>query len=300
VPFSWIAAAFVASVSLPAVGARAADDYVGDAACLTCHEALDEGFTRRYRQTIHARVLNEKNAPTASMQNGCESCHGAGREHVEAGGGAGQGMRSFTSEDPAAVAADNVACLGCHKGGERLYWEQSIHDSRDVGCASCHRVMHNASRHNQLAKSTVMDTCGQCHLAQRARQYRNAHMPLREGKLDCSSCHNPHGTIADALIEANTVNDKCYECHADKRGPHLWEHPPVAESCSNCHDPHGTTRASMLKIGQPRLCQSCHIETRHPSEPRSPTSRFVVGSGCLQCHPAVHGSNHPSGNRLTR
>ena len=96
------------------------------------------------------------------------------------------------------------------------------------------------------------------------------------------------------------MNDSCLSCHADKRGPFLWEHAPVTENCLTCHEPHGSTRHSMLKLGLPRLCNSCHIASAHPSQPRAPNDHFVMGSSCLQCHMNIHGSNHPSGFGFTR
>ncbi len=284
-----------------------ASDYVGDTACLTCHEILHKGFTAAYRPTIHAKVFTESNALTALMKRGCEGCHGPGGEHMRAGGGKGKkNIIAFTGASPEAIRSESEICLTCHKGGERLYWAGSIHPSRDVGCTSCHTVMRNASLRDQLAKAEVIDTCGTCHRVQKARQFRSAHMPARgeehgEGRMDCSSCHNPHGTIADSLIAKNTINENCYQCHTDKRGPFLWEHLPVRENCLTCHDPHGTTRDKMLKLGLPRLCQSCHVNTSHRNNPVSdPTDRFVRGGSCLNCHPAVHGTNHPSGNVFTR
>jgi rRNA maturation protein Nop10 len=56
----------------------------------------------------------------------------------------------------------------------------------------------------------------------------------------------------------------------------------------------------MLKVGVPRLCQSCHIYTRHPSTPQPANSRYTLANACMNCHPNVHGSNHPSGNLFTR
>ncbi len=298
-----VALSFAASLLATSVASAQESDayYVGDAACLSCHEALHEGFTTRYQQTIHSKVLNEGNALTAKMMRGCEACHGAGSEHVAAGGGKGVGgFVDFESHEPEAVAAASAVCMQCHDRGDRLYWHGSTHASRDVGCTSCHVVMRNVSRRDQLAKKDVVSTCGSCHKLQLSRQFRNSHMPVRGGKMDCASCHNPHGTIADSLISATTINDNCYECHADKRGPFLWEHPPVTENCLNCHDPHGTTRDHMLKLSPPRLCQSCHTDAGHARSARAPDHRFVRGASCLQCHTLVHGSNHPSGNTFTR
>lgn len=118
--------------------------------------------------------------------------------------------------------------------------------------------------------------------------------------MDCGSCHNPHGTVSDALIAANSINESCYSCHAEKRGPFLWEHAPVNENCLNCHVPHGSIRPNMLKLPGARLCQTCHIEALHPSQNRGPGDRFSVGQNCGHCHSKVHGSNHPSGSVLTR
>ena len=118
--------------------------------------------------------------------------------------------------------------------------------------------------------------------------------------MTCTSCHNPHGSVTENLLKANSVNKNCYTCHAEKRGPFLWEHPPVTENCTNCHEPHGSNHEKLLKISKPRLCQECHIETRHPTRPQDYRTRFVFNRSCTNCHSEVHGSNHPSGRSFTR
>ena len=50
--------------------------------------------------------------------------------------------------------------------------------------------------------------------------------------MACSDCHNPHGAMADFALVGRTLNDTCFTCHAEKRGPYLWEHAPVSEDCS--------------------------------------------------------------------
>jgi DmsE family decaheme c-type cytochrome len=134
------------------------------------------------------------------------------------------------------------------------------------------------------------------------------HHPV-EGKLmGCTGCHRPHGSAnEDSLLRA-TVNDTCYSCHAEKRGPFLWEHPPVAEDCANCHEPHGSSQPALLTLRAPLLCQQCHSQAGHPSLALGPEglpgagqpSSYLVAGSCLNCHAQVHGSNHPSGSRLTR
>jgi DmsE family decaheme c-type cytochrome len=124
----------------------------------------------------------------------------------------------------------------------------------------------------------------------------------------CSDCHNPHGSPNPAQLRQNSVNENCYTCHAERRGPFLWEHPPVLENCANCHEPHGSVNDRLLKVTDPRLCTQCHIAIRHPATPRplkplSPTigpSVFAYNRSCTNCHSQVHGTNHPAGKFYTR
>jgi DmsE family decaheme c-type cytochrome len=276
-------------------------EYVGAETCKGCHE---ESFNR-FSHTKMGRLFLKQPRNTFERL-ACENCHGPGKAHVDQGGG-GPGkdpkIITFAKNDRTPVERRNQTCLTCHTKGARLFWQGSPHEARDVACTGCHTVMTDHSPRGQLAKASEIDTCGTCHLERRAQQMRTSHMPLREGKMTCTSCHNPHGTVTQALLKENSLNDNCYTCHAEKRGPFLWEHAPVVESCVNCHDPHGSNHEKMLKIAKPRLCQQCHIETRHPTSPYgrdNPSLKFVLGRSCSSCHSNIHGSNHPSGFAFTR
>jgi DmsE family decaheme c-type cytochrome len=285
-----------AAMAVPAPGA---EGYVGADTCKGCHEDQFATFarTRMGKLFLHAPRNQQE-------QLGCENCHGPGKGHVEAGGGKGN-IIAFSKKDPTPVEHRNAVCLSCHEKTARLFWQGSPHESRDVACTNCHKVMEDVSPKSQLAKATEIETCGQCHLERRAQQMRSSHMPLREGKMTCTSCHNPHGGVTQHNLKANSVNETCYTCHAEKRGPFLWEHAPATESCTNCHDPHGSNHEKMLKLAKPRLCQQCHVVTRHPTRPygqeTSPSNfKFILGRQCVSCHVTIHGSNHPSGFALTR
>jgi DmsE family decaheme c-type cytochrome len=123
-------------------------------------------------------------------------------------------------------------------------------------------------------------------------------MPLREGKITCTDCHNPHGSATEALLKANSINDNCYKCHAEKRGPFLFEHAPVRENCDNCHDPHGSINEYSLKLSRPRLCFECHGFGHGQST--GINSPYTMGRSCQNCHTAIHGSNSPAGGALQR
>jgi len=283
----------------PAPAAVGSGGYVGAEMCKSCH-------AEQFEQFSHTRMgrLFLKQPRNTQESLGCENCHGPGKAHVEAGGGKGVGgLITFAKNDKTPVETRNAVCLTCHTKGNRVFWKGSPHEARDVACTNCHRVMADHSPRAQLAKPTEIETCGTCHLERRAQQMRSSHMPLREGKMTCTSCHNPHGTVTPALLKENSLNDTCYTCHAEKRGPFLYEHPPVSESCANCHDPHGSNHEKMLRVSKPRLCQQCHVETQHPTRPYGndfASLKFVLGRSCSSCHVNIHGSNHPSGFNFTR
>ncbi len=141
-----------------------------------------------------------------------------------------------------------------------------------------------------------------------------SHHPILEGKVKCSDCHNPHGALTPAMVKHECVNQQCFSCHADKRGPYMFGHPPVEENCLSCHTPHGSSHNKLLTEKVPNLCQDCHTQGRHPTayygqnqawllpngQPNNNTagttaasSRFVSRS-CLNCHNSIHGSNAPT------
>jgi DmsE family decaheme c-type cytochrome len=121
-------------------------------------------------------------------------------------------------------------------------------------------------------------------------------------------------------MKEGSVNDTCFACHAEKRGPFLWEHEPVTDACTNCHTPHGSTAPSLLKARVPWLCQECHSGD-HAAQVNSGANLAagaattvnglnplanaaaraqLTGRACVNCHVLVHGSNHPAGAKFQR
>ena len=104
------------------------------------------------------------------------------------------------------------------------------------------------------------ELCATCHRDKVAKLDRSGHMPVREGKMQCSTCHNVHGaTNVRLLRKGDSIAELCTSCHADKRGPYLWEHAPGRDGCVTCHDPHGSSNERMLVAKPPILCQRCHV-----------------------------------------
>lgn len=284
--------------------------YVGEKVCVGCHQIENKHFGH----TLHAKVFRQ-NPKNERERQVCEACHGPGSLHAVAANSTNRAyLISFTREWGTPVEVQNDQCLGCHKGGQRLHWPGSTHDSNKIACADCHNPMARFSASGLLKKPSIAETCQSCHPQQRAEFMKRSHMPVPEGKMSCADCHNPHGSSTRPLLKADSVNEVCYACHAEKRGPMIWEHAPVRESCVNCHHPHGSNHDKLLQVARPQLCQQCHANTFHPSAfysanqsanntagaPGVAFNSRVMGRSCITCHAQVHGSNHPAGARFQR
>ncbi len=275
---------------------------VGDSACADCHEEVVTAFEKSFHK------LSFKH----SDEFRCEACHGAGAAHVD-------------GEDPALILGpgENLAkleanCLSCHAnvmGGIKEHHVNEI----GIGCTKCHKI------HQPLYKGTLVKSeealCTECHKDVKAKMYLPSHHPVKEEKMGCSDCHKFDGSES---ATPERVNDTCLSCHAQYRGPYVFEHSPVNEDCTICHDPHGSVADNLLKQNEPFVCLQCHQMHFHAnlgavtgeySEPNHPERSVVstrTGSKksmltkCTQCHPMVHGSDLPSqsisgqGKALTR
>ena len=279
----------------PATQKTPAAGYVGADTCLGCHE----GMNKTLGSSVHGKAAHPRSPAAAE---GCETCHGPGSRHLEDPSD-DTALRKFTKMAPRAA---NDACLSCHNKSTHVLWQGSAHDARNLSCVTCHRVHSPETPKALLKASSELALCATCHRVQAMKVKRVSHMPVAEGKMQCTSCHNPHGSTNQRLLRVgNWINESCISCHTEKRGPFLFEHAAGRESCISCHEPHGSSNDRMLVAKVPMLCQRCHIGTRHPSTiydnlAVQNRSTRIIGRGCVNCHQQIHGSNHPSGQSLTR
>ena len=308
---SWLmtAAATLPAVALVALAEPEFDptgDFsrLGADSCVLCHgEGMPQDASGIFATPHAART--DPAAPFSGYQ--CEACHGPSKDHARAqrGGGNVAPHTTFGARATTPASDQDAVCLGCHTSNGRLGWHGSMHEFEEVPCAACHQV--HQPRDPVLDPLAQQERCFTCHQKRRSDTLRPSNHPLRFGSMACSDCHDSHNGNNDFLLVEETVNQTCYTCHAEKRGPFLWEHAPASEDCTLCHRPHGSNHDAMLTKRPPLLCQQCHSPEGHPSLAYTPetfgdelNNRFLLGRACLNCHSEVHGSNHPSGVTLHR
>jgi DmsE family decaheme c-type cytochrome len=267
-----------ATTSQPKAAADSTD-FVGQETCATCHADV----ATKFGTNPHSRLALQH----AGKGVTCEGCHGPGKAHVEGGGDVTK-IRRFDKLSAKDVSA---TCLGCHAGAHPNF-DRSPHAKANVSCLGCHSV-HAPEAQEHLLKAEQPKLCFTCHSDQKAAFDMPFHHPVNEGAVSCSDCHDPHGTFGNNNLKSTAdQNMICTKCHAETRGPFVYEHAAVkAEGCVGCHTPHGSQNARLLNMPNINvLCNQCHSRVANHT-----INGMGAGSDelapCTSCHTYIHGSN---------
>ena len=249
----------------------------------------------------------------------CYQCHSDMSEFEQVAGPhqicGPNGFNCTTCHDPHGQIRQETRkdlCLECHKAGApTMGFHSSTHDLQGVACTDCHNPHPRTQvpqivevSHTQVTRPRRMqmsvqepEACYKCHQKIFGLNALPSHHPIKEGKMVCSDCHDGHGQL-ERNLKGESINLVCYKCHAEKQGPHVYEHPPVTENCAICHEPHGTVANNLLRQPTTFLCLRCHDGHRnsHGSGNRNnidtrPWLQAAFYTDCTQCHRAVHGTN---------
>jgi DmsE family decaheme c-type cytochrome len=299
-PKVWV----LALLTLTAVhcGTLSAQERNGDATltarlCNACHLDKFDALGRNPHAALFAADWQER----TGHDLGCLACHGDVTAHIAAGGGRGT-VRAFRDET---VRAQNDVCLGCHRATHPTF-DRSPHARAGLACTSCHSQHGGAAQALLRALDVPNDNerlgvasrlCFDCHGEPFAELKLNERHRLREGVLECTSCHDPHAPTTRPLL-GGFKQGQCADCHADKSGPFVFEHGASrTEGCTACHAPHGSPNRHLLAHQRvAELCFSCHaaVPQFHAGFGSSAPPRFGLDTQCTSCHSAIHGSNfHP-------
>lgn len=239
---------------------------LGSDQCRACHEE-------------QAKSLRRSNHGQQTLD--CEDCHGSGSLHLTS-----DTHEKIIKFGKLKAEEANGACLWCHSGHEQLQnWSSGAHQAHDVRCIDCHQV-HTAEPKLESRRQRI-DACVACHHKQEAESRLPYHHPVREAKMGCADCHDPHGGTASNNLRNSNLNELCFQCHAEFQGPFTYQHAPVVESCAKCHTTHGSMNRHMLLVSQPTLCLQCHAGHHNGSA-------VPLLNSCTNCHSSIHGSDVPS------
>ncbi len=140
-------------------------------------------------------------APQSLLDIGCERCHGPGKEHVE---DARKGRRPGSLFTYTRASGPTVMNL----------------------CAQCHRRPSETHGADLELDPNLPRFAGTALAASKC--YR-----LSEGKLTCTTCHNPHAPVAE---EDATYEAKCLGCHSGSQDQKACPVNPKS-GCIPCHMP---------------------------------------------------------------
>ena len=284
----------------PALFAAGGAGYVGSEVCKTCHANIWFTF---YKNPHFKSIASGAESPE---KTGCESCHGPAQKHVEAGGGKAT-ILAFSQLAPERILD---ACLKCHSQAlARANIRSSSHTMNGVVCTNCHSI-HKPQAPKALLAQSQTNLCYGCHADVRSQFAMPFKHRVEEGVVSCTDCHDPHGSFAPTWRMASLPKmtgqampneEPCLKCHADKRGPFVFEHPGVrVDGCEMCHSPHGSMNSRLLK--RPvvfTMCLECHNGAgtfgRQANGVVTVTSSHNMADpryqNCTSCHVRIHGSN---------
>lgn len=256
--------------------------------CGTCHTGKQE----EWLQTTHSKAWANLQV-TGHVEESCEECHATN----ELGNAATQASGYNATMDP---RYQDVQCESCHGAGLEHIQSPSnatvpkaplnVGTTLTTGCGECHRTAMTPyleewgqSRHQNLAGQASNPDCTECHSGDGAlvawgidSDWAEKTSTTGQVAITCAVCHDPHGVENDAQLRfpVNTANldtNLCMKCHQRRavpeatslRGPHSPEGPTLlgqagwwpAGQAKTVVGTHGTVE------GNPNLCATCHMKS---------------------------------------
>jgi len=212
---------------------------------------------------------------------GCESCHGAGSNHVAQ-------PKLFNILNPARqnFVQANDTCIQCHSQGQPLtnpikgqYYDWAVGYHAGLKLSDYWKL-----EEHKLGETTF--THFPDGTAHKNRMQGNDFVQslMYNRGVTCFSCHDPHGTENQAMLR-KPVNEICSSCHSvgNQNGPH------TATLEEHTHHPANSPGSQ---------CVGCHMPKILPELPGGPfvathTFRFVppsltdslnIPNACNACH----------------
>ena len=205
--------------------------------CAECHStALDKGYDA---------AANTYRTTWSEVSVGCESCHGAGRGHVEwanAGAAKGVALKGFTS--------------AAGRRGQADWSPDPRTGSPAAGVAR--------------PAGDEVETCARCH----ARRGQIA-ADWRPGR-PLGDTHLPTFLTPDLFEDDGQMKDEVFNDHAFRQSAMYAK----GVSCGDCHDPH----SAKLKADGAAICATCHMPERFAVAAHTGHAAGPGAPDCIACH----------------
>ncbi len=221
--------------------------------CASCHSTdVKKGFNE---------ANNSYNTSFSELTVGCESCHGAGSNHIKVveNNTYKKEESGFPSFGEGNMAQINM-CGGCHARREQFYDQvqpgDAFHDAFAVSWIS-DRNFHTDGqiRDEDYVLSSFLSS----------KMFHNDVM--------CTDCHNAHS--GKLKLEGNKLCMQCHEPELNTPGHHFHEQDTEGAACVNCHMTGETYMGNDFRrdhsfriprpdqsvaFGTPNACVTCHTE----------------------------------------
>ena len=234
---------------------------VGDG-CLMCH-AGRTASDRDKPDTYHT-------PPFLEHAIGCERCHGPAGRHVAHHRAESEDRPADVIVNPSdlEIAQREAICNQCHLAGEHriLRYGRSNHDFRpgdrleDIWTVFVTKHSENDGGATRAVSQVEQMRSSRCYQAS-------------EGRLGCTSCHDPHGTPRPQQ-KAVFYKQRCFSCHDDTScaAPLAEQNrPPASGSCIACHLPR------LPANDVPHTTQTDHRIVRNPQADRPQETELPPG-----------------------
>lgn len=247
--------------------------------CVDCHEDQGESLVHTAHQIDAALEFSELN---------CAKCHAGAEIHVE-------DPEVDNIINPANLPESELVnlCSSCHMPHFELNY-LGLGQELDVSlnCLDCHSVHSGEWR---VTRENPLEFWKKNYPQMFLEFNRRSNHPVTDGVISCEDCHSPN--LKNEAQYGHGISANCYRCHPDKSGPFVYEHEVTISSavegdgCVGCHEEHGSVNDRRLLSPNGNMCRNCHT-----TPPLHRTKHGGLGAklDCVECHSAVHGSNHNS------
>lgn len=269
-------------------------------------------YESRSCEACHRRGLSTR--AKSNVSTICFACHAAGDFEGESVHTVARNGDCLSCHEPHSSAEPKLLrrsgqelCLACHDGIAKKLDAVRVHAAAPDACETCHST--HASAHPDLLVDSTPLLCGSCH-DPADPELQSRHLGADMNGLECSGCHDAHGSTMDVLVADESVHppfldgcttcheesaaklvagggrELCYACHGEIESLVVEAaHPHAAldmADCSDCHNPHASRNRSLVRAPDGAVCFGCHDGMA--AEGGELQHGAIALAGCEACH----------------